>query len=296
MERRASASSATPLPLYATPNSTVTLSRRSRGRLSGGSHRHTRSSSSTGSFSLSLNGESLFHALKRSPVAFLTFFTPAHLTARARTTNLAVFLLVLTCIASLVYNVKFYLHEHPLKGERDRLPLSIRATLPRNNVPPLQPVTPQGVGKDQHQRGHQDVLDAHSVDGDHATQAASGASWLNSAASTENVNFASLDHLIMVPGHAVWRGRKASEIVQDENWVLEAMQKGGSIRTFVKHIIKGYAQCLLQVDCANRNLQRRACPSRSILSTGLFGRTDAYYSSRNGRGFILSHLKRPEPV
>jgi len=48
--------------------------------------------------------------------------------------------------------------------------------------------------------------------------------------------FEQLDHMIMVPGHAIWVGNDPSKIMKDEEWVLETMQKGGSVKTFVKHI------------------------------------------------------------
>lgn len=50
---------------------------------------------------------------------------------------------------------------------------------------------------------------------------------------------AEVDHLVMVPGHAVWLGQDGSAANQDEEWVLEAMQKGGSVSTYIKHIEQG---------------------------------------------------------
>jgi len=47
---------------------------------------------------------------------------------------------------------------------------------------------------------------------------------------------ASVDHLVMVPGHAVWLGHDAELAEEDDDWVLEPMQRGGSVRTYVKHI------------------------------------------------------------
>ena len=48
-----------------------------------------------------------------------------------------------------------------------------------------------------------------------------------------------LDHLIIVPGHALWIGHDPTTVENDDDWVLEPMQRGGSIRTFVKHIREG---------------------------------------------------------
>ncbi|TKA52109.1 hypothetical protein B0A53_04769 [Rhodotorula sp. CCFEE 5036] len=48
-----------------------------------------------------------------------------------------------------------------------------------------------------------------------------------------------LRHLVIVPGHAVWSGSDASLASRDRDWILEPMQKGGSVRTYLKHIVKG---------------------------------------------------------
>lgn len=51
--------------------------------------------------------------------------------------------------------------------------------------------------------------------------------------------FAELEHLIMVPGHAIWLGHDASKVEEDDQWILEPIQKGGSVKTYVKHIREG---------------------------------------------------------
>jgi hypothetical protein len=43
----------------------------------------------------------------------------------------------------------------------------------------------------------------------------------------------------MVPGHAIWTGGDVSRVEEDEQWVLEPMQKGGSVRTYLRHIEMG---------------------------------------------------------
>ncbi|BEI82486.1 hypothetical protein CcaverHIS002_0303540 [Cutaneotrichosporon cavernicola] len=48
-----------------------------------------------------------------------------------------------------------------------------------------------------------------------------------------------VDHLILVPGHAVWLGSDVGQVGEDGEWVLEGMQKGGSVGTYIKHIEKG---------------------------------------------------------
>ncbi|GAA5856611.1 hypothetical protein JCM8547_005890 [Rhodosporidiobolus lusitaniae] len=50
---------------------------------------------------------------------------------------------------------------------------------------------------------------------------------------------ANLKHLVMVPGHAIWQGNDATRATEDHDWILEPMQKGGAVRTYLKHIIKG---------------------------------------------------------
>ena len=42
-----------------------------------------------------------------------------------------------------------------------------------------------------------------------------------------------------VPGHAIWTGCDASEATTDLDWILEPMQRGGSVKTFIQHVTKG---------------------------------------------------------
>lgn len=51
--------------------------------------------------------------------------------------------------------------------------------------------------------------------------------------------FQELDHLIMVPGHAIWVGNDVEAIEDDDQWVLQSMQKGGSVKSYIRHIEKG---------------------------------------------------------
>lgn len=179
---------------------------------------------------------SRIHALiyaRNSPLAILR---PSNLTARARTTNLAVLLLVLALGMSLLYNVRYYLHEHALPYERDRLPLSIRATLPQSFVerfPAGEALQPrhriQGV--------KQELADRRANPKTGPVDTAAGV--FKTSANAESLNLANLYHLIIVPGHAVWKGRSAAEAHQDDYWVLEPIQKGGGVQTFIKHVMKG---------------------------------------------------------
>lgn len=51
----------------------------------------------------------------------------------------------------------------------------------------------------------------------------------------------SLDHLIVVPGHAIWIGNDLERAAANDQWVLQENQKQGSTKTFIKHITKGFA-------------------------------------------------------
>ncbi|KAJ9115070.1 hypothetical protein QFC22_005398 [Naganishia vaughanmartiniae] len=48
-----------------------------------------------------------------------------------------------------------------------------------------------------------------------------------------------LDHLVMVAGHAIWKGTDATKREDDDDWVLQPIQQGGSVKTFYKHISRG---------------------------------------------------------
>ncbi|KAH9839441.1 uncharacterized protein C8Q71DRAFT_749535 [Rhodofomes roseus] len=49
-----------------------------------------------------------------------------------------------------------------------------------------------------------------------------------------------IDHLIMVPGHAVWKGTDVTRRLDDEEWILEPYQRGGGrVAAFYQHIAAG---------------------------------------------------------
>ncbi|KAG8762646.1 hypothetical protein FRC11_008242 [Ceratobasidium sp. 423] len=55
-----------------------------------------------------------------------------------------------------------------------------------------------------------------------------------------------LDHLIMVAGHAIWKGGDPTEYEKDSEWVLDVAQAGrGNPKAFYAHIAKG-AELALQ--------------------------------------------------
>jgi hypothetical protein len=49
-----------------------------------------------------------------------------------------------------------------------------------------------------------------------------------------------LDHLVVVPGHAIWVGMSAEEAEDEDAWLLLSMQKGrGSPSLLRAHIARG---------------------------------------------------------
>ncbi|OCH89020.1 hypothetical protein OBBRIDRAFT_44830 [Obba rivulosa] len=49
-----------------------------------------------------------------------------------------------------------------------------------------------------------------------------------------------LTHLIVVAGHAIWKGNDAAEILDEDQWILEIYQRGGGrVNAFVQHIMTG---------------------------------------------------------
>ncbi|KAI0930547.1 hypothetical protein AcV5_007232 [Taiwanofungus camphoratus] len=53
-------------------------------------------------------------------------------------------------------------------------------------------------------------------------------------------SLAALDHLIIVPGHAIWKGTDATRRLSDEEWILEPYQRGGGrVAAFYHHILSG---------------------------------------------------------
>lgn len=49
-----------------------------------------------------------------------------------------------------------------------------------------------------------------------------------------------LEHLIIVPGHAIWKGINPEFRLHEDQWVLEPYQKGGGrVSAFFAHILRG---------------------------------------------------------
>lgn len=49
-----------------------------------------------------------------------------------------------------------------------------------------------------------------------------------------------LNHLIVVPGHSIWKGSNPDLRMNEDEWILEPYQKDvGSVSAFVSHIARG---------------------------------------------------------
>ena len=55
-----------------------------------------------------------------------------------------------------------------------------------------------------------------------------------------DVELRTLNHLVMVPGHAIWKGTRPERVLDPENWLLEPYQNSpGRIEAFYHHIARG---------------------------------------------------------
>lgn len=69
-----------------------------------------------------------------------------------------------------------------------------------------------------------------------------------------------LTHLVVVAGHAIWKGNTGSSVTDDANWFLEEYQRGGSVNTFVQHIETGYVRLPLLTQRQHRRERQRKPP------------------------------------
>jgi len=123
------------------------------------------------------------------------------LRARTRLTNLAVLLIGSTLCLSLILNLQHYLSSPLVSTARRR---------------------------DGDAGAWADLATAEQLD--------SGIPLSIETTIERDARYAQLDHMVMVPGHAIWVGHNPAKVLQDEEWILEPMQRGGSVKTFVKHI------------------------------------------------------------
>lgn len=50
-----------------------------------------------------------------------------------------------------------------------------------------------------------------------------------------------LSHLVIVPGHAIWKGTHSDLRFDDDEWILEPYQRGGGrVAAFYQHILRGW--------------------------------------------------------
>ncbi|WWC67662.1 uncharacterized protein I206_101573 [Kwoniella pini CBS 10737] len=133
------------------------------------------------------------------------------LRSRTRLTNLAVFLLILCLSGSFLLNVNY-------------LFLSTSSSAPSFSLSSTKSYGIIDEGWDSEVTPH---------------QLRSGIPLSIETTLERDSRYKELDHLIMVPGHAIWLGHDASKVNENDDWVLEPMQRDGSVRTYVKHIRRG---------------------------------------------------------
>lgn len=135
----------------------------------------------------------------------------ASLLGPARFTNLAVLLLSAIACASLLLNLHVYLAA-PAVG-RASLPGSERSNTISHENSPVIHASPD--------------RDASLVDGI--------VQYITRPAHARN-----LTHLVIVPGHAIWKGTEPQMRMSEEDWELASYQKGRMrVNAFFSHIVRG---------------------------------------------------------
>lgn len=169
-------------------------------------HSHSHSHSTSTSDSPRLQTRAL-----RGSISFIAS-RAKFLTQRARTTNLAVSLLALVCFTSLYYNARHTLGNFVSTSDiaysssiSSRVVVRVYLQFSQSDssfIPPI-PLSLSSTLTPAHQE---------------------------------------LDHMVMIPGHAIWQGCDASHSTQDKDWILQDFQKDGHhVTTYLKHLTKGYA-------------------------------------------------------
>ncbi|KIK09323.1 hypothetical protein K443DRAFT_83349 [Laccaria amethystina LaAM-08-1] len=100
---------------------------------------------------------------------------------------------------------------------------------------------------------------------------------------------ADLDHLVVVPCHAIWQGGDPSSRLNEEDWILEPYQKGGNrVAAFFNHIEKG-------VELARQDIRSLLVFSggQTRLSSST---TEAESYMRLAMGTELLHASNSDPV
>lgn len=128
--------------------------------------------------------------------------------SRTRLTNLAVALILLLTGTSLMLNISNYLSD----------PTYAHAHGPTGSW------TPKGKGKGEGKALYEGEREERgSIE----------------RTINRDIRMEKLEHMVMVPGHAIWTGSDPSKVAEDGEWVLEPMQRGGSVRTFLRHLEEG---------------------------------------------------------
>lgn len=144
-----------------------------------------------------------------------------HLRSRTRLTNLAVGLILLLTASSLVLNLSTYLSEPTPTFVRTSY--SSSSTSNSNSESDYSGWTEKGSGYGGGGGGGFGSEGIRSIE----------------VTIQRDPRMEKLDHMVMVPGHAIWIGHDPTRVEDDEDWVLEPMQKGGSVRTFIRHLEEG---------------------------------------------------------
>lgn len=136
-----------------------------------------------------------------------------HLRSRTRLTNLAVGLILLLTISSLLLNASYHFSRDPSDYGRGRDGREYKyATSSGGSKGKGSWDTT--IGNEEGRRSIEDTID-------------------------RDPRMEKLDHMVMVPGHAIYLGSNPEKVQEDEEWVLEPMQKGKSVGTFIKHVKEG---------------------------------------------------------
>lgn len=126
------------------------------------------------------------------------------LLSRSRFTNLGVVLLIILTFFSLYHNLRVWLSSNPHSNTSNIC------------LPPVASLT-------------------HTT---HEYLAKFGSTWR--ATVSHRLSSENLDHLVIVPGHAIWTGHDPKYRLNDSEWILEPYQKGKArLEALYQHIQRG---------------------------------------------------------
>ncbi|GHJ84673.1 hypothetical protein NliqN6_1075 [Naganishia liquefaciens] len=143
------------------------------------------------------------------------------LRTRARLTNLAVGLILLALALSLLANISHYIGEPDASAWR--------------------------MGRTGKPRWREQLDRLAVLSGNDRGMAAYGETDVPLSIETtieRQDGLQELDHLVMVAAHAIWKGTDATLREHDDDWILQTIQRGGSVKTFYKHVARGVEEAL----------------------------------------------------